>query len=215
MSQKCPIWGTPAEVRRARDRHAFRVRSSRTDGDYEITGQAAATIEAGTFDDRAKAKLTTMLIEQRREGVDCPLVDSALLEEIRNAPILADNERAENLLRYISSRESSIHDSAARIGYPIIPEALAHSESWEDRQVDILVHYMEGAAWVNSVRTLDSIACNVTGTGHKHLEGLTKSAQGSQAFVAMWFNSETDQAYQHGIAPAIRDAGFIPMRIDE
>jgi hypothetical protein len=35
-----------------------------------------------------------------------------------------------------------------------------------------------------------------------------------QCFVAMWFSDETRTAYEHGIEPAIKDAGFRPMRID-
>lgn len=36
----------------------------------------------------------------------------------------------------------------------------------------------------------------------------------STAFVAMWFNAEVAEAYLRGIEPAIRDAGYIPERID-
>jgi nucleoside 2-deoxyribosyltransferase len=35
-----------------------------------------------------------------------------------------------------------------------------------------------------------------------------------QCFVAMWFSDELKTAYEHGIEPAIRDAGFKPIRID-
>jgi nucleoside 2-deoxyribosyltransferase len=35
-----------------------------------------------------------------------------------------------------------------------------------------------------------------------------------QAFVAMWFGAEMDDAYIHGFAPAIEQAGFSPLRID-
>lgn len=35
-----------------------------------------------------------------------------------------------------------------------------------------------------------------------------------RCFVAMWFSIETREAYDRGIAPAISDAGFKPVRID-
>jgi hypothetical protein len=35
-----------------------------------------------------------------------------------------------------------------------------------------------------------------------------------QAFVAMWFSSELNEAYSKGIEPAIVEAGYRPMRID-
>jgi len=35
-----------------------------------------------------------------------------------------------------------------------------------------------------------------------------------RCFVAMWFSDETRAAYEHGIEPAVSDAGFTPIRID-
>ena len=35
------------------------------------------------------------------------------------------------------------------------------------------------------------------------------------AFVAMWFDKQMNGAYNKGIRPGIRDAGFVPIRIDE
>jgi len=34
------------------------------------------------------------------------------------------------------------------------------------------------------------------------------------AFVAMWFGTEVDDAYERGIKPAIEEVGYAPMRID-
>ena len=47
---------------------------------------------------------------------------------------------------------------------------------------------------------------------YQELEG--KSADSSQAFVAMWFDSSMDAVYQDAIAPAIEDAGYAPTRVD-
>ena len=41
------------------------------------------------------------------------------------------------------------------------------------------------------------------------------NAESEKVFVAMWFNDETDDAYNNGIQPAIEtDCGYKPMRID-
>ena len=191
------------------------VQSPRAGRDYEITETAIAMIEGGALDERAKAKLTTMLIDRRHEGEDPSIVDSIMLEEVKNVPLLADKERAEYLLRYIADQESSSPGLAVRIGYPIVPGALAHSESWTDSQVKTLVFYMEGAQWVKVVRTLDGMTCSLTSDGHVHLDAMREEPKGRQVFVAMWFDSGMADAYEHGIAPGIQDAGFIPVRIDE
>ncbi|MFI5088884.1 MAG: hypothetical protein ACHP7P_02345 [Terriglobales bacterium] len=38
--------------------------------------------------------------------------------------------------------------------------------------------------------------------------------QSDQAFVAMWFTAETNLLYDEAIAPAVRDAGYRPFRVD-
>ena len=43
----------------------------------------------------------------------------------------------------------------------------------------------------------------------------TKAVNSEQAFVAMWFDESVDEAYEKGIEPAIRDAGYRPLRIDK
>lgn len=40
------------------------------------------------------------------------------------------------------------------------------------------------------------------------------SASLRQAFVAMWFEPDMDKPFSEGIAPAIEEAGFTPLRID-
>ncbi len=36
----------------------------------------------------------------------------------------------------------------------------------------------------------------------------------TQAFIAMWFDSSMDDAFDNGIAPAVESAGYQPFRID-
>jgi hypothetical protein len=43
---------------------------------------------------------------------------------------------------------------------------------------------------------------------------MTTNVDSSQAFVAMWFNEVTQAAYEKGMAPAIREAGYEPLRTD-
>ena len=213
MSQKCPIWGTPAEVRMTGN-HACWVRSPRTGGDYKITRTAIAIVKTGTLDEPTKAKLTTALIDRRRDGDEVPWVDSDLLEESKNASALTHAVRARRLLRYIADRESSSP------GQPLAlriedPGAFAHSESWTENQLQVLTKHLAQEQLLDiGMRTLDSRHYTVTVSGHNELDG-SRTRETKQVFVAMWFNFEMSDAYKHGIEPAIRDVGFIPMRIDE
>ena len=214
MSQRCLIWGTPAEVSQAGMRDAFRVRSSRAGGDYEITGTAAALIEAGALDEPAKAKLTTALINRRRDGEDAPVVDSNLVEESKKAAPLTHEARARRLLRYIVDREGASPGQSVSLGTED-PGALAYSESWTGNQLQVLTdHLVEERLLYIGMRTLNSTQYIATVRGHNQLHA-KKARSPKQAFVAMWFSSEMSDAYERGIEPGIRDADFAPIRIDE
>ena len=57
--------------------------------------------------------------------------------------------------------------------------------------------------------------CIVTVDGYSHIANLETNTDSSQAFVAMWFGDEVDDAYKQGIEKGIQAAGYKPMRIDK
>ena len=215
MSERCPIWGTPAEVWPVHGDHdAFRVRSPRAGGDYRITGTATAIINVGDVAAETKAKLTTALINRRRDGDEAPLVDSNLLGESETAAPLSHETRAMRLLAHIADRESAETGPPVSLGREDLG-ALAHSESLTGGQLRVLTdHLVEELLLYIDMRTPDSTSYALTVRGRNRLRaGRARSAK--QVFVAMWFTDETSDAYKHGIEPGIRDAGFVPIRIDE
>jgi hypothetical protein len=59
------------------------------------------------------------------------------------------------------------------------------------------------------------VAC-LTSEGWRRVEALRGSARrGKQAFVAMCFDKQLDQAYAEGIKPALIECGYEPLRIDK
>ena len=55
----------------------------------------------------------------------------------------------------------------------------------------------------------------VTGRGAKRLDLLRSATPDSdRAFVAMWIHRSTQAAYDEAIDPGLRDAGYLPVRID-
>ena len=55
----------------------------------------------------------------------------------------------------------------------------------------------------------------MTVEGFAQLENHGSNPESVQAFVAMWFADETYNAYEDGIEPAIRAAGYNPFRMDK
>jgi nucleoside 2-deoxyribosyltransferase len=55
----------------------------------------------------------------------------------------------------------------------------------------------------------------LTAKGWSRVEQLSQTGPNvAQAFVAMYFSAQTQNAYDHGIYRAIKDLGYEPMRID-
>ena len=55
----------------------------------------------------------------------------------------------------------------------------------------------------------------ISPVGWAHLDEVGKTADSTQAFVAMWFSDDTDNLWTEGISPAIEAAGYKPFRIDK
>lgn len=166
---KCPIWGTPAALQQMGDRNAVRVRSPRAGGDYRITGPAVKTINAGALDERARARLTTALIDRRRDGDDAPLVDSNLLEESEKASALSHEARATRLLRHIDDRVSAAPRRSLSLETED-PGTLAHSESWTGGQLQELTDRLVKARLLYiDIQAPDSTHYGVTLRGRMRL----------------------------------------------
>ena len=65
--------------------------------------------------------------------------------------------------------------------------------------------------------TQDGWGVQVTASGFEKMEELEAASYKSSrnAFVAMWFDKSLDSIYSDAIEPAIRDAGYQPIRIDK
>lgn len=99
-SGECPIWGTKADMERQSIEYSF-VNSPRTGGRYKINHEESLRISAK--DELEKARLTSWLVKQRQLGEECPVVTANVVEDAIRRPGLSVHERADQLLRGISS----------------------------------------------------------------------------------------------------------------
>lgn len=100
---------------------------------------------------------------------------------------------------------------------------MAWTESRRISEIITLAEYAHAEGWVehrvrppeNLAETQDIHELMVRPPGYARLAALDGSdSTSTQAFVAMWFDPSMVAAYDNGIAPAIRDAGYEPVRID-
>lgn len=209
-----PLWGTKAlavqwgHTPTGGGVHTV-VGSPRAAGSYRID---EAVLGAGPelYPD-ILARLTTYLIGQRRLGVARPLVDLRQVEEAIAARPLSAHERAMSLLEHIAER-STVLGRRVYIAERI-EVALAWAEALEVEEVDYLIRYLAGRGLLES--RLRDAAYSVSVDGYTALADRRNATDGEQAFVAMWFDDTTAEAYLSGIRPGVEDAGYRARRVDE
>ncbi len=210
MSAMCAIWGTPV-LSMEREPDGGRYHSPRAGGWYKITGSAEETV--GSLDARQKSYLTTWLVEQRRIGESVPYIASSDVSRFKGGSPKSLRSRRDDLLKAVLKHSPGLGDTVEYSGSAFLPYILAETESLQMMEVGALVSFC-----VNDHLLSQHLKGHVALTfkGYSRLEELDlKSSSATQAFVAMWFGPEVAQAYAQGISPAIRDAGYIPMRIDQ
>lgn len=229
--QKCLIWQEPAVVNRT-DTDSFRVDSARAGGPYVASRSLWQVFEAKHFDNQQKALLTSWLVRNRAAGSAEPSLPTAgniesFVKRLRPQSIL---QRADFLLRYLETQISHIgklfeFESSSeyfRIYGPQSPkrssEILAWSGSLLYDELTYLLEFLEAQGWINKSKNRNPALYNysITVEGYSHLADLkTQISDSSQAFVAMWFDDSTKESWEAGIEPAIKEAGYDPLRIDQ
>ena len=221
----CSIWGTRATEFSTRGRGGREVDSPRAGGRYFISGTAIATLKSR--DDSLKARLTTLLINQRRLGVDCPEVDSNTIKDAEARRPLPIRERADRFLQFLANLEAYPGGGFPVLAYEVVPTNFLLAVSWlesavspgnieqQKREISFFGDYLEKQGWIEPYEWRGRTNNRVTVTGHVRLAELEAAyTPSSRAFIAMWFDDSMNEAWDHGIAPAVRDSGYEPMRVD-
>lgn len=215
----CPIWNTLARGQDDIDHNEAFIESPRAGGQYVITKQAEHSV--GQLSDRAKARLTSWLVDQRRLGNRRPEIYRETLkiegEQRKDLPI---PKRADRLLQYIESQFGEIGKNFVFTSNRMDSiEAGAWSESVNSDEVNYLLDYLCRQNWLERIKDTSyphSYILTVEGyTRLAELTGDTADTRSSTVFVAMWFHKSTDKAWEEGIKPGIEDAGYEAVRIDE
>jgi nucleoside 2-deoxyribosyltransferase len=212
---ECAIWKTPAQL--LENAGEFQVfESPRAGGKYWISGTAIAQVLP--LNDRAKRLLTTWICEQRRAGVEIPKVQSNALELIKSRQPLPIMSRMTLALRYLGGHITQLGDTLNLVADPdtVALELLAETESKNTQELFQLLRMLEEAGLVQASFYNDRASVQPTVAGWQELDNLKRPRTDSaQAFVAMWFNELTSEAYTNGIEPALMGTGYKAIRIDK
>lgn len=177
-----------------------------TCGHYYLTFEASNALDG---DERLAFSLASWVSEQTVNGVN-PKISQETVEWIKSCGWPTVKKRAE---MYLGAAIKIV--GGKLIGRVKVSDQRLRVASWSYDNDDCLAlaTYLEklGALEV----TVDSQEVRVIVQGHLiHEEMSGQRAQSSQVFIAMWFNDAVKEAYEVGIDPAIREAGYDPLRID-
>lgn len=236
-NEECPIWGTPATIEPKTGYYEI-IDSPRAGGRYSVSGSALGEPRWATMNNSTKARLTTWLIDQReRDPMQPPKITSYTIDEIERSQPLHVYERADRLIKYLAQKSpvigSPVTLTFSNLGKNhsnfslerflndrIDSECLAWSESQSADsarpELFFLLQYLVDQGWITQTKVSRSIEHIITLQGHARLTELaTKHVNSLQGFVAMWFDVSMTEAYENGIRPGIKDAGYKPLRIDK
>ena len=212
----CAIWGTEAQtIEKGGDFEIFD--SPRAGGKYWISGTAAEQVIS--FTDNAKRLLTTWLCEQRRAGVEVPKIQTNVLDLIKSRRPLPIMTRVTAALRALGLHITQLGDyvNIGNITDPDTLRFLAETESLSSMELMELLRMLQETGFVDANFFLGGNGSfRPSARGWQELETLNRiRSDSSQAFVAMWFNDTTEDAYVKGIVPALTISGYRPVRIDK
>ena len=216
---KCPIWpNSRATVHPLGMGLTWVVESARAGGKYEIDDSARDLLAGNLVEEtdfRARARLTTWLLDQRRLGSQCPKVTREIVEYARMKHPLRPHERAIRLLGFIAERTPALATSIHIFSGD--GEAYAWSESTDWKELTFLVDYLSGEKLLDVyyMNMRHHCTCRITMNGYRLIAEQEANIATTQAFVAMWFDDSMDDAFEKGIKPAIVAAGYKPLRIDQ
>ena len=218
----CPIWPEFPAEQGAREHgtwSSYRYQSPRAGGCYAIAHEEVEMLRRDAdnpVNDQVRARLTTMLIEMRKQGVMCPQVTAKLIQRAADGDDMLVKHRVDRLLRYLGEKTLSV---GARVYLTreshekpedsvVLMDARAISESVHTIEIDFLISSMEKYGYVENEQTGNGNETLVTAEGHARIAELATSTDSAQAFVAMWFDPSMNEVYERAIKPAIEGAGY-------
>lgn len=208
---ECAIWGVEATTSR-NAAFIWQYRCRRAGGCYQIDIQAWQWIQS--TDNILRAKLTSWIVDQHRSGDEWPLITADVCAAINARHSLRLSNRIARFLGWVefSGFRPGNSISMNHGDTSTLDEISAWTECVSEDEAAGFLNLLENSGFLN----WDTGEIDLTLDGWKALEAaVSVRAAVKQVFVAMWFNDETQAAYDQGIAPALKQLGYDAIRIDQ
>ena len=151
--------------------------------------------------------------EQNDRGVDFPDVTLEVFRRVEEMRLPGHLERANRALTVIAKEWPSLTECYYLEKFRASLEVQGRSYSRDEAELSVLIKILVEKGCLRQYNENGTIGLSVGGLLAAEALGATRSAS-AQGFVAMSFHESLRDAWTNGFDPAIRAAGFMPIRID-
>jgi hypothetical protein len=142
-------------------------------------------------------------------GPPITILSDNIVELLSSLPHYSPFEKMEDLLRLLGD-QTTVPGEVSRFVEATDWPLLALSNP--NIELPYLFHELEARKFIER----KPLGAKVTMKGWERLAEISREGRTSpRCFVAMWFDKSMDGIYDQGIEPAIRHAGYDPLRIDK
>jgi hypothetical protein len=204
----CQIWKTPCEAKYSAEHDLSTITSWRAGGRYKIDSLTALSLT--DLAPAARANLSDYIYEANARG-EVPLISKQDIENARSKSQRPLRSRLERLLTEIGARSRYLGDEVL---VPLDDGGIfaAAASALNGSELDFMLNALKADDLVTRV----GVGVRVTPVGYSLLADLRgKQGEADRVFVAMWFDPSLDQPFLEGFYPAIKEAGYEPLRIDK
>lgn len=179
-------------------------------GVFKVSGTLLQILRAGSYA-KASYKLSGMTRRASELGGPLTLTTDTIQDILKSAPqFQTPFDVLDRLLlvlhEHLTRLTGGVH--LTDVDYPLV---FAHDVQ-EFRE---FVGLLESMGWITAKRQEAGWDCFITLSGWSRVAELRQvGRQSDRAFVAMWFDPTLSIAWSEGIEPALREAGYTPIRVD-
>jgi nucleoside 2-deoxyribosyltransferase len=210
----CPVCKLSLEQKSLRTKNDnYNIQCHRC-GTFSITRTAAKIFSEREYTQRQRAIASSIIYK------NAYAVFTTKDNEIFEAKDINTLEKCDKLLLFIEKKAARVGDCL--YSNDVVSNYEAQATSWAIDWVELsgllelLVEMGRLSAQRNKMLHNEIVSISIAGKGWERLEELySTNIDSKQGFVAMWFSEKMQSVYDKALAPAIKNAGYLPLKVDD
>uniref|UniRef100_B8DLG1 Nucleoside 2-deoxyribosyltransferase n=1 Tax=Nitratidesulfovibrio vulgaris (strain DSM 19637 / Miyazaki F) TaxID=883 RepID=B8DLG1_NITV9 len=179
-------------------------------GQFKITQNAALDLVGNAYPRKKRIALSNAV----RESGGAIIVATHNYKELMESRGISFIEKANNFIVEIEKATGFAGNSVSISLDDVSLQASSHVGN--DIELLQIISFLESEGLIHNVRDRSYRKITIQPKGWIHIDGLKKpNSESMQGFVAMWFSDEMFNVYTDVMSEAIRDAGYLPHRVDQ